>query len=197
MCKDLAGPAFQPISACLQSGFSQFSTLLSVNLWFFKLVRQIHVQWNVYDWFLVFLPWISSDPAMQCDWQVNWFFHSFLFFQVFLIFPIIRSPLCFTELDMENACDLNSRKPEWASLGAGNCDSNSVPFLLHLVVAVFLAVQEGWSPKAHPSPATLLLYGAHEEKFRVPDNRIPTTYSSTLLSSICLSEPPQISRSTS
>lgn len=52
------------------------------------------------------------------------------------------------------------------------------------------------APKAHPSPATLLLQEAHEEKFGVPDSRIPTAYLPTLFSSICLSEPLQISRST-
>ena len=89
---------------------------------------------------MVFPWWLSSDPANQCDSQVSSSFHSFISSDSPYLSHILPH-----KAYMENAYDLKSRKrprvsPIWETV---NSESNSVT-LLPLVVAVFLAIQQGW-----------------------------------------------------
>lgn len=136
-------------------GFPKFPFCFPWTYGPFKLVKQVYLQWNVCDKFMIFPWWSFSDPAIQSDNK------SIILFIVFSfsgspIFPIFDS---FTKLDMENACDEIQRARVTKVWETDNCGSSSVT-LLHLVVAVLLAINLGMavctlSPKAYHSPATL------------------------------------------
>ena len=65
------------------------------------------------------------------------------FFQVLLIFPILKSPLSSQSWIWRLPGTENPESRGEPGLETSNCDSNSVT-LLHLAVAVFLATQQRW-----------------------------------------------------